>query len=317
MQGAGGAIGLQERFAAMNSVAQYVGLDEKQLYQAVKEIVGRELPGGGFGYSNADVFSPEATAWAILALKASDVYPEMAQRACEALAGYQLSDGRVSAVKEYAAAAWPTPLCILAWRCLPGFRPQMDAALDFLLSFKGRHTPKPTGSPAGHDTSIVGWPWVEQTHSWIEPTCLAIMALQASGYGDHPRTREAARMIMDRQLAAGGWNYGNTTVFGQDLLPIPENSGQALCALSGMTDLSSVKKSLDYLVQCIRRIRTPMALSWMLHGLGMWGRLPRYWKQYVVESLALQARYGLYDTVLLAQLVTAYFTDARLIRILV
>jgi hypothetical protein len=60
-----------------------------------------------------------------------------------------------------------------------------------------------------------------------------------------------------------------------------------------------------------------MALAWMLHGLGMWSQLPPQWERTVVESLALQKRYGPFDTVLLSQLVTVYYTGARLISILV
>jgi hypothetical protein len=233
------------------------------------------------------------------------------------LAGYQQSDGRVSAIIGFAAAAWPTSLCLLAWKCFQGYRQPIDAGLRFLLSFKGQHQRKSADSPLGHDTSIVGWPWVEQTHSWIEPTSLAMLALKINGYNDHPRTKEAARMLMDRQLSSGGWNYGNTTVFGTELLPIPENTGQALCALRGMTDQASVQRSLGYALRRVRSIRTPMALTWMLYGLGMWSQLPQQWERFIIESLDLQNRYGPFDTVLLSQLLTVYFTGARLSKILV
>jgi hypothetical protein len=283
---------------------------------AVKAIALRELPGGGFGYSDAGAFSPEATAWAIMALTASEKHPDIAQRACDRLADCQLSDGRVSAVKGFDAAAWPTALSILAWKCVPGYRQPLDAGIRFLLSFKGEHRPKASHSPAGHDTSIVGWPWIEQTHSWIEPTCISMLALKANGHNHHPRIREAARMIMDRQLSGGGWNYGNTTVFGKALLPMPEHTGQALCVLNGLTGQASVQASIDYLLRCMGSIRTPMALAWILHGLGMWSQLPLQWKRSVVESFELQKRYGPFDTVQLSQLVTVYFTGARLITIL-
>jgi hypothetical protein len=290
--------------------------EKKALHRALKAIVSRQRPDGGFGYSDAQTFSPEATAWAILAFTASGKHRDLAVQACDKLADCQQSDGRVSAAGGYDAAAWPTPLCILAWKCAQDYRQPIDTGLEFLLSFRGKHRRKGAHSPAGHDTSIVGWPWIERTHSWIEPTCISMLALKANGHNDHPRTRQAARMVMDRQLSAGGWNYGNPAAFGQALLPIPENTGQALCALNGLTSQTSVQLSLDYLLHCMGSVRTPMALTWMLHGLGMWSQLPRQWKRTVVESLDLQNRYGSFDTVLLSQLVTVYYTDARIITIL-
>ena len=34
-------------------------------------------------------------------------------------------------------------------------------------------------------------------------------------------------MIMDRQLDRGGWNYGNITIFGKELFPIPDSTAIA------------------------------------------------------------------------------------------
>ena len=285
--------------------------------RALDDIISRELPDGGFRYLDVGPANPAATAWAVMALKSSGTHLDAAGRGCDWLASIQHTDGRVSAVDGYDEAVWPTPLCILAWKCLQGYGQSIDAAIQFLLTSQGQHKIKDSESPAGHDTSIVGWPWIEKTHSWIEPTSLAMMALKSNGYANHPRTKEAARMIMDRQLPSGGWNYGNITVYGKELLPIPENTGQALCALGGMAGDDSVKTSLRYIVECLHKVRTPMALTWMLYGLGVWSRLPQDWENWVIESLALQKRYGPYDTVLLSQLVSVYFTGGKLIEILV
>ena len=85
----------------------------------------------------------------------------------------------------------------------------------------------------GHDSSLIGWPWVEGTHSWIEPTAWAVLALKAVGLRQHPRTREAVRLLVDRLLPEGGCNFGNTYVLGQQLLPHLQSSGICLLALAG------------------------------------------------------------------------------------
>lgn len=285
--------------------------------QALNELLSRALPDGGFCHSQTGPFSPEASAWAALALKAGGAHTDVSERTCRRLAAVQHKDGSVSAVAGFDKAVWCTPLCILAWRSVKGYQHSIDAGIQFLLTFQGRHQAKAPDSHAGHDTAIVGWPWIENTHSWIEPTSLSIIALKSSGYKNHPRTEQAARMILNRQLPSGGWNYGNTTVFGKELLPIPENSGQALCALSGITEEDAVTESLRYLKASIRSVKTPMALAWMLQGLALWSKLPEDWDKWVIESLELQNRYGPYDTVLLSQLFSVYFTEGKINEIFV
>jgi hypothetical protein len=60
--------------------------DKDRLYASLKVIVSRALPDGGFGYTDTASFSPEATAWAIMALKASNTHLDLAERAGARLA---------------------------------------------------------------------------------------------------------------------------------------------------------------------------------------------------------------------------------------
>ena len=55
----------------------------------------------------------------------------------------------------------------------------------------------------GHDPRLVGWPWVDGTHSWLEPTALAILALCRAGLADHPRVNAGIELILDRALDGG------------------------------------------------------------------------------------------------------------------
>ena len=120
-------------------------------------------------------------------------------------------------------------------------------------------------------------------------------------------------MILDRQLASGGWNYGNTRVFGAHLRPIPECTGHALSALAGLVESNVIKFSLDYLHREAKRLRTPLALSWAIFGLACWSTGPSEAHPWILESLSLQEKYGDYDTTLLSQLLVAYFTHGDLL----
>jgi hypothetical protein len=175
-----------------------------------------------------------------------------------------------------------------------------------LLTTKGLHWPRgPRDFPFAHDPDLKGWPWIAETHAWVEPTALAVMALRMTGYGEHARVKEGVRLLLDRQMPGGGWNYGNTRVFGQELLPFEESTGLALNALRGVAPPGQVRKSLDFLKARLKEVRTPLALSWGLMGLAAWGEAPAGALGWIGECLKRQERYGPYDTASLSLLLVA------------
>ena len=149
-------------------------------------------------------------------------------------------------------AVWPTPFAIMAWLGSSDHRSQSDRAVQFLLSRYGHHwarDPDQGNSVVAHDPSIHGWPWISKTHSWVNPTTHAMFALTIAGHGDHERVEEGVKMLLDRQLPHGGWNYGNTFVWGQELRPFPETTGMTLNALAGRVSQRRVAQSIDYLLE--------------------------------------------------------------------
>jgi hypothetical protein len=107
---------------------------------------------------------------------------------------------------------------------------------------------------------------------------------------------------MDRQLPGGGWNYGNTMVYDQTLLPQPDNTGIALAALASRVERREIQASLDYLQDRVVSLRSPRSLGWAVLGLGAWGQKPVKSHDWIRESLGLQDRYGVFDTSLLSLL---------------
>jgi len=284
---------------------------------ALETVQERSLPDGGFALYQGESFRPDATAWAVLSLQSFGGNQNLTTSACRRLAKSQLPDGRLPVIEGHPKSYWPTSLALMAWTKIPGFEQELKRAAEFLLACTGYHQKNPEDTVFGHDTSIKGWPWIENTHSWIEPTSLAVLALKACGYGGHDRVLEAVRMILDRQLPSGGWNYGNTFVFGRELPPIPESTGYGLCALAGNTDPDVVRSSINYLNRVVRGIRTPLALSWSIFGLTAWSSSPLDAQKWVLKSLGLQNKYGSYDTILLSQLIIAYFTSGDLLSLLI
>jgi hypothetical protein len=283
------------------------------LNSVMAEIERRILPEGGFENHIGGGYRPNATAWAILVFKACKKDTDIIQRAQARLAAEQLDDGRVCISLKHPDAFWPTPLAILAWQGSTRDIDSQSKAVNFLLSTSGKHFERKPDSPVGHDTSIKGWPWIENTHSWVEPTALALIALRTLGYEKHPRATEAVRMLLDRQLPKGGWNYGNISVFGQELNSMPGPTGIALQTLDALVPREQIEKSLIYLKTTAEKLYTPFALGWSLLGLSAWKERPNNSETLILLSLERQKKYGPYSTSLLSLLVLASICENGLL----
>jgi hypothetical protein len=240
---------------------------------------------GAWGYRTDRGPSVEATALACLGLLScspgdgSGPVLDAVRRGAGWLVGMQNLDGSLGVSPASPHPGWTTPYAILLWRALERYGQERRRAAAWLLGQKGTSLPvaDPTQSIIGHDSSLVGWPWVDGTHSWIEPTALAILALSGEGLGDHPRVDEGMLVITDRALPHGGWNCGNKTVFRRELRPQPGPTGLALLALATRTRKvrpRAVDPAIAYLCRTLVDVRAPISLGWGVLGLRAWAASP-------------------------------------------
>ena len=117
-----------------------------------------------------------------------------------------------------------------------------------------------------------GWPWVPDTVSWVAPSALSIVAFRAWRQ-ESTRTAPAIAMLLDRACSKGGWNAGNSVVFGVDLDPHPDFTAMALLALrkGSPGHEALVRRSLDYLGARIEGSSSPYSLAWAVMALGAHG----------------------------------------------
>ena len=264
--------------------------------QAVERLAAR-APGG---YNGAAPFATEPTALAALALRLWQ-NDEAAERACAWLLDIQSGDGSFGVDAKNRDPCWATPwvaLALLQSTGGPLTRPSTseeakpasaggraaegedssqqkrlraaEKAVCWLLKVEGRSV-KPSEETLrifGHDATLHGWPWVKLTTPWVEPTAIALLALQQAGRADESRSREAVKLLLDRQLADGGWNYGNTTVFGNTLRPHLQPTGLALWALAWEKGIGPrLQRSLDYLAGSLDGETTTVSLCYGTIGL--------------------------------------------------
>ena len=218
-----------------------------------------------------------------------------AKAALHWLAEIQSGDGSVPVDGSHDGPGWATGWAVLAWHAalaeghstrsaakeIGTRRPAgadawavaADRAVHWILATKGRASPP---SPLlGHDTSLQAWAWAEGSASWVEPTAIQLLALKASGLAGHPRCREAVRLLRNRAVPSGGWNCGNTVVFGTPLRAHVQPSGLALAALVGEpTAHAEVRGAVRYLDSTLSASTTIVSLSYALIGLAGHGERP-------------------------------------------
>jgi hypothetical protein len=261
------------------------------------------VPGG---YADGNEPMTEPTALAGLALVAHGRI-KLAQFAGTWLANQQAAGGSIGISPTRPAPCWPTSLAILLWRAIQSatgsdaYNESIERAVQWTLAQRGRTQKR--GISAQHDSTLVGWSWAANTHSWIEPTAMFVLALTAAGQRDHARTREAVRLISDRLLPAGGCNYGNTIVLGQTLLPHVQPTGLAMMALADEPQrVPQVELSLNFLQRELCADTTTSSLCYGLLGLAAHDRTPRgrlEWLEHA-HNRSISGGRGCYKLALLA-----------------
>lgn len=106
------------------------------------------------------------------------------------------------------------------------------------------------------DPKKYGWSWVPNTVSWVAPTSMALIALQrakrmalVSGSELDMRMKLGTEMLVDRACPQGGWNAGNSVVYGAPLRPHIETTALALAALRLHYQLPIVRAALRWLLE--------------------------------------------------------------------
>jgi hypothetical protein len=275
-------------------------MKDEWVASARAELLQRRDRSGVWGYRTSSQPSVEATALACLALaRRFDNEPPgtaaAVRRGSDWLVSMQRADGSLGVALDVAAPGWPTAYALLLWTILEHHTNPRRRAAAWLLAEKGQPIPSEepsAGSIVGHDPSLIGWPWIDGTHSWLEPTALAILALAREGLAAHARVAEGVRLLFDRALPHGGWNYGNRSVFGRELRPQPGPTGLALLALAVVSSTERpgpVDQAINYLRNTLPEINAPISLGWGVLGLRAWDCCPQEAAAWLCRSYALHS----------------------------
>jgi hypothetical protein len=285
------AVELQKRHrSVLESLVPAQTVISRQIRAA---LVAAAVRGGGWPYIRGKRSRIEPTCWALLALAESSAdedgpWPAFAAPHVAWLASLQQSDGLL---RDYADAppnftANGLAACVLSSLAKRGARadgsgavrgPDLPRLVQAIVSVKGI---KVDAADARQDNTLQGWPWMPATFSWVEPTCWCVLALKIAGASGTSaanlkaraaRIAEADRLIANRTCEAGGWNFGNASVAGQDLRPYVPTTALGLIAMQDRRETPEVARSLAWLRTAPLGERSASALSLAAIALRMYG----------------------------------------------
>lgn len=256
--------------------------------RAHRGLIAAQNADGGWGAVSAPPSETESTSLALLALSCSSTEKARGsvQNAKAWLLERQRADGSWPHSDAVPVSHWMTSLAVLALARSPEERPAAERGARWLLGQEGRgHSWLtrllfrlfPEKKPVDLDWDLTGWPWMPDTFSWVEPTSYALLALKSlrAGLSDprvEPRISEAERMILDRTCAEGGWNYGNSTVLGEELWPYPDTTALALMALQDRPRGDEIQHSLSALERMSEANDSILARSLAILAFQSYGR---------------------------------------------
>jgi hypothetical protein len=227
---------------------------------------------GGWGYYPGKTTRLEPTCWALLALKDSLPIEDLRGVLRRWPVRDDLLEERNGGDPNHAFHA----LGLLALAALGIEHTATNAALvRGLQRVKGFRVDAPNTSNR-QDNTLQGWSWIPGTFSWVEPTAWALLALKkfrpVPGAQVEPaRIAEGETLLVDRSCVAGGWNYGNSNMFGNELHPYAPTTAMTLLALQDQPRSHSIGHALDFLSDQATWERSGYAMSLANIALGILG----------------------------------------------
>ncbi len=222
-------------------------------------LLNRQLRSGGWSYFDSQQSCVESTSLAVLALGPDGHHASRA--GTEHLVQSQAHDGGWPACIGDPESAWVTALGLCALNTTNDLAVARERAFRWLMMERGREGHwfwrwkfRIADREVRFDPDKYGWPWSPGTASWVIPTAFSMVAIKQYTVCNRlaaaeNRIRLGADMLLDRACVGGGWNSGNSIVYGVPLPPHVEATAIALLALQDEERTPVIRTSLAWLKQ--------------------------------------------------------------------
>jgi hypothetical protein len=251
-----------------------------------QRLVQSQNADGGWPYYAGKQSRVEPTCWAVLALGGARTSPEPeADHGLAFLRGLARTDGLLAENPGIAPNLALNGLAVVAL----GPNPADAVARRLVAGIDGVKGVKiETENDPRHDSTLVGWPWIDTTFSWVEPTAWCLLAVKKARRHNIPTDRsretEAERMMSNRGCESGGWNYGTAYSLGRYLHAYVPTTAVGLLAMQDRRDQAVVRKAIDFLVANRLKEVSGMALSLTTLALDVHGRPTADVKQRLIDQ---------------------------------
>jgi hypothetical protein len=284
----------------------------------VRLLLDQQNSDGGWGAVRGNGSNTESTAFAVMALESTQ-RKDLAGRVqlgLNWLARHQNADGSWRLNDVTPGGSWSTASAMLCLSSFSGQRSRAVKAAKWALIQEGNSLGW-LGSlimwfTAQKDINRInmdlkGWPWASGSFSWVEPTSYFLIGLKRlrpalAGTNVNERIRQGELMIYDRVCEEGGWNYGNSKVYGEALWPYPDITALVLIALQDRPHMEANQKSLKMLEKSLRDTNSGLALSWSIICFQLYGRGVAEWRRLLAERFEKAGFLGETKTLALAVL---------------
>ena len=282
----------------------------------VERILSGQNQDGGWGFLPGKSSNTECTSLCLLALDSLGAKQPVAstKRGLDWLLQRQRADGSWPLSDSTNEASWTTALAIIALNRFRGYQLKTRTASDWMLTQECRTLgvlARLIGAFVSHSNTVAlnpdlkGWAWVPRTFSWVEPTSYALVALKqarthVAATNLEERIQQGEMMIYDRMCSGGGWNYGNSKVFGDALWPYPDVTAVALIALQDQQLNQANQESVSALRKMMQETDSGLALCWGTICLSIYGDETSGWKRQIEKRFQTTGFLGETKTLALA-----------------
>lgn len=193
---------------------------------------------GGWGYSRSHRPVVEPTAVAILALRSEPGANESIQRGISWLLSCQNADGGWGIHEDDPESGWQTAWALIALRYTNQDQDMIIRAAEWLAYVGTYHIQheqfQKSEIPENANPGSMVWPWLPGQAGWIEPTALAVLALEGLIRPPFALTRINAALAYFRKYRtpSGGWDMGNASAIDNIIFPRSFQTALVLMALS-------------------------------------------------------------------------------------
>jgi hypothetical protein len=188
----------------------------------------------------------------------------------------QRADGGWPAFEGDPEPSWTTALAVCTLTAVNDQSDARERALHWLLASRGKEGHwfwrwkfKTADRNVRFDPDKYGWPWSPGAGSWVIPTAFSVVAIKQftvcnRSEASEERIRLGVEMLLDRACIGGGWNSGNSVVYGVPLRPHVEATAIALLALQDEPRGEIVQTSVKWLESQAVDIEAVSSLAWCI-----------------------------------------------------